>query len=241
MRYTHSFKLIQKQKHAGKISLVITVLIIFLIILLGFGELDAKLFFGGFFQSLTRVIIAYGISLVIALSLALFAISSKKIEEVTLPILDVLQSFPSFALYPLFVVWFGKASIVTILILIIEMVWPILFTTLTAQKQIRSDLTDAARIFGAKGIKYLIFVLMPLLFPAIVTGSLIAWGEAWEAIIAAEIIVQVPGVGSYLAQTGEHNSQILLIGIFLLLMLLFILNKYIWVPLLNLSTRYQND
>ena len=241
MRYTHSFKAIRKQRHAGKISLIISGLILGLVILLGFSALDAKLFFGGFLQSLTRVIISYGISLVIALLIALFTLSSKKIEDLLIPILDVLQSFPSFALYPLFVVWFGKTSLVTILILIINMVWPILFTVLTAQKQLRGDIVEAATIFGAKGFKYLIFVFMPLIFPAIITGSLIAWGEAWEAIIATEIIVQVPGVGSYLAQTGDHNPQILLIGIALLLMLLFLLNKYIWVPLLNLSTRYQNE
>ena len=242
MRYTHNIKIIRKRKHAIKISVILTLILLVLIILVGFTTLDAKQFFLGFFESLIRVSIAYAIALIFAVILMLLVSLSNKIEAVSLPILDVLQSFPSFALFPLFVVWFGRTSLVTIFILIITMVWPILFTLISAHKQIRQELVEAAQIFGAKGIKYLVFVLLPLLFPSLVTGSIVAWGEAWEAIIAAEIIVSVPGVGTYLAESATNNkTHILVIGILILLLLLFILNKYIWLPLLNLSTKYQQE
>lgn len=242
MRYTHNLKLIRKRKHATKISLIITSVLAILILVLGFTALDAQKFFIGFFESLTRVVIAYFISVVLAIGVSLIVVSSKTFEEISVPILDVLQSFPSFALFPLLVVWFGRTSLVTILILVISMIWPILFTILSAQKQLKGDLLEAAHLFRATGIKFLIYVLFPLMFPAIITGSIVAWGEAWETIIAAEIIVNVPGVGTYLAQGGQNlNSTVLLVGILLLLMLLFILNKYIWLPLLNMSTRYQQE
>lgn len=239
MRYTHSFKLIRRRRHAAKISLIITGVLSLLIILLGFGVLDAQSFFVGFVESLTRVVIAYGFSLLISSLLALLVISAKKVEDITLPILDALQSFPSFALYPLFVLWFGKVSLVTIIILIVEMIWPILFTLLSSYKQIHQDLFEAASTYGAKNWKFLLYVLFPLLLPGIITGSIVAWGEAWEAIIAAEIIVNIPGVGSYLANVGTSNhAELLIIGIALLLMMLFIINKYIWLPLLNFSIKY---
>lgn len=242
MRYTHTLRIIRKRKHVKKISILISLFLIGLIFVLGFTTLDAKQFFLGFLESFIRVSIAYLISILIAVCISLIVISSPKVEVVTVPILDVLQSFPSFALFPLFVLWFGKTSAVTICILIITMIWPILFTLLSAQKQIRLDLIDAAYAFGAKGNKYFIYVLLPLLFPAIITGSIVSWGEAWEAIIAAEIIVAIPGVGTYLAEAGKNNNfQILVIGIFLLLTILFILNKYLWLPLLNVSTKYQQE
>ncbi len=242
MRYTHNLRLIRRRKHTGKISLFLTASIIILVLLLGFTELDAKQFFLGFFESLLRVCIAYIISILLAITLTLFATSSEKVESLTIPILDVMQSFPSFALFPLLVVWFGKTAIVTIFILIITMIWPILFTLLSAKKQIRSDLLEAAQSFGATKVKFLQYVLFPLLFSAIITGSIVSWGEAWEVIIAAEIIVAIPGVGTYLAESGtNNNSQILLIGIILLLAMLFIINKYLWLPLLNLGTKYQQE
>lgn len=242
MRYTHSLRVIRKRKHTGKISIIMSLILVIMIFFVGFTTLDARQFFLGFLESLIRVTISYFIALFIALTLAFLVTISPTVENISVPILDVLQSFPSFALYPLFVLWFGKSGFVTILILLAEMIWPILFTLLGARKQIRQDLLEAGKAFGATGFNYYRYIIFPLILPAVVTGSIVAWGEAWEAIIAAEIIVNISGVGTYLAQNGSaSNSKILLIGILLLLSLLFVLNKYIWLPLLSMSTRYQQE
>lgn len=242
MRYTHNIKIIRKRKHVLKISIIFTFFLIILIAILGITTLDIHQFFFGFVESFFRVVISYSISLLLAILLTLFVSSSNKIEAVSLPILDVLQSFPSFALFPLLLVWFGRTAVVTIFILVISMIWPILFTLITAQKQIPTDTIEAAKIFGAKGIKYIFYILLPIMFPAIITGSIVAWGEAWETLIAAEIIVSVPGVGTYLAQAGNGGqTHVLIIGILLLLLILFIFNKYVWLSLLNTSTKYQQQ
>src|SRR2546428_3314979 len=110
MRYTHGLKIIRKRKHAVTISLVITGVLIVLILVLGFTALDAQKFFLGFFKSLIRVGIAYFISVALAFILSLVASSNKFMEEVTVPILDAMQSFPAFALAPLLIIWLGKTS-----------------------------------------------------------------------------------------------------------------------------------
>lgn len=241
VRYTHNIRIIRKRKHVVTISLIFTLILILLILVLGFTTLDIFTFFLGLFQSLGRVLIAYAVALLIALSMILIiSATSSSIESVIIPVLDALQSFPVFAIFPLLIVWFGKSSLDIIIILVLEMIWPIIFTLLSGQKQIKRDVLEAAEIFGATGIKNLFYVILPLLFPSIITGSIVAWGEAWETIIAAEIIVSVPGVGSYLSLAGQNNQMsVLIIGIILLLLILFMLNKYIWLPLLNLSTKYQ--
>ncbi len=242
MRYSHNIKAIRKRKHAFKISLVFTFFIVFLIAVLGFTTLNAQEFFLGFLDSLGRVITAYLIALVISILVVLLVTSTSFLESLFIPILDALQSFPSFALFPLLIVWFGRSSVDVIIILVLEMIWPMIFTFISAQKQIRNDILDASKIFGATKLKYLIFVLFPLLYPAIVTGSIVAWGEAWETIIAAEIIVNVPGVGNYLSLAGNNGqSNVLVIGILSLLLILFIINKYLWLSLLNASTKYQQE
>lgn len=203
---------------------------------------DTQKFFLGLFDSGARVIIAYFVSLLLAITLALSFSIMPMLESLLLPVLDALQSFPSFALFPLLIAWFGKSSLVTILILIVAMIWPILFTLVTAIKEIKQDFKDVAKIYGATKLKYLLFIVIPLLFPAIITGSIVAWGEAWETIIAAEIIVSVFGVGTYLATAGTQNqTNTLLIGILILLLVLFVFNKYVWLPLLEKSTKYQQE
>jgi len=241
MRYSWGIHHIRQRRHVVKISLILSGLIILLILLLGFTTLDAAKFFGGFGLSLVRVVIAYFIALAIAIFTALTVTSSKVLESAFIPILDALQSFPAFALFPLLIVWFGRTAPVIIIILVIEMVWPILFTVLTAKKQIREDLIEAAHAFDVRGYNFLKWVLFPLILPGIVTGSIVAWGEAWETIIAAEIIVSISGVGTYLSTVASTNPKQMVIGIGLLLLLLFLLNKYIWLPLLNRSTKYQQE
>lgn len=240
MRYTHHFKIIRKRRHALPISLIVLGIILILIFVFGFSQVDAKQFLTGFILSFLRVIIAYSISLIIALVISLTITQNKNLEDIGLPILDVLQSFPSFSILPLLLAIFGKSDLVAIIILTLAMIWPILFSILSGVKSENEEVLEAATIFGAKGLNRIIFVILPLIFPFIVTGSIVAWGEAWETVLAAEIIIKIPGVGNYLSGEGQAGrSDILIIGILLLMAILFILNKFLWIPLLNRSTKYQ--
>lgn len=239
MRYTHGLKIIRQKKHVVKLSLLISLALVLAVVLWGFRVLDVERFYVGFVESLIRVVVAYVIAITLGIAAVLVAMMNKQVEDVAIPILDVLQSFPSFALFPFLVLYLGKTSLVIVVILAIEMFWPVVFTLLGAYKQLRPDLLEAAHVYGAHGSKLLRFVLLPLLFPAVVTGSIVAWGEAWETIIAAEIIINLPGVGSYLS--SSQNGYFWTVGMLTLLALLFIINKYLWLPLLNVSTRFQTD
>lgn len=242
MHYTQNFLLIRKRKYFIHISSLLLLLILFLIFSFGFSQVDANSFLSGFLKSFTRVVIAYVLSFFISFLLALLTNHSKSTEKVLLPLLDALQSFPSFSILPLLIVWLGRVDWVVITVLVLVMIWPMLFTLLTSLKQRREDLEEAATVFGAKGWKRFRYITFPLLLPAVITGSVVAWGEAWETVLGAEIIVSASGVGSYLfSQSKGGNPQILIIGIFLLLTLLFLLNKFVWIPLLNRSTKFQND
>lgn len=236
-----SFHTLRKHQNTRVTSLVLLIILAVAVFLAGFKVPDIQIFFSGFALSFFRVSLAYVISLVGALLLALVATANAKAESIAIPILDVLQSFPSFALFPLLLVFFGSSSIVTIAILVVSMIWPLVFTIVTGRKQIKDELLDAAYIFNARGLKFYQHFLFPLLFPAIITGSIIAWGEAWETIIAAEIIVQIKGVGTYLAEIPTSQPQVLAVGIIALMTLLFFVNKYFWLKLLSISTKYQQE
>jgi NitT/TauT family transport system permease protein len=241
MHYTHHFAIIRKRRHVFPISLVVLGIILSLIFVFGFSKISAYDFLTGFGLSFVRVLAAYLISLALALAITIVVTKNKRIEDLSLPILDVLQSFPCFSILPLIMAYLGDSNSVTIIILVITMIWPILFSLLTGFKAQNPELLEASKIFGATGYKKIIYVTIPLLYPALITGSIVAWGEAWEAIIATEIITKIPGVGTYLDQAAAaNNSNILIIGILLLLSILFIFNKLIWIPLLNKVTKYTN-
>lgn len=240
MRYTHHFHIIRSRKHTVPISLFVLTLILTLVFVFGFREVDVYKFTSGFILSFIRVLIAYLIALSLSIIISLFITVNKSVEDIALPALDVLQSFPSFSVLPLLLTVFRQLDTVAVLILILAMIWPILFSILTGIKSQNQELLDAATVFGATGLKKITFITIPLIFPSLVTGSIVAWGEAWETILAAEIIIRIPGVGTYLSEAGsKNNSHVLIIGILLLLAVLFVLNKFFWIPLLNKSTKYQ--
>ena len=249
MRYTH-------QLHRDKISRPrfrwLSVAIFFLIIaiiatLVGFSGLfniDKAAFIGGFLSSFGRVTAAYLIAFVLAVSIALIISSNSKIEEIFLPILDVLQSFPSFVLFPLLVTSIkNQPDAIIILVLMLEIIWPILFAVISGIKGRRDDLEEAATIFGATGAKRFGNFTLPMLLPSIITGSIVGWGEGWESIIAAELLVSTHfGIGKYLGELGASGQDsALLFGVVFLLILLFIINKIVWLPLLHKSTKFQAD
>jgi ABC-type nitrate/sulfonate/bicarbonate transport system permease component len=219
------------------------VLFAIIAIFVNFTKLNKAELFLGFLASLSRITIAYLIALVIALVLAFFITVNEKVENIFLPIFDVLQSFPSFALFPALIVALKSTEVIIITVLVITIIWPIMFSIISGIKNRREDLEEAATIFGAKGWKKIIHFTLPELAPSIVTGSIVGWGEGWEFIVGAELLVKTNvGIGNYLGFLGATQQNTLLaLGILILLFLLFVLNKLLWLPLLTKTTKYQSE
>ncbi len=189
-----------------------------------------------------RVVVAYLISLVAAVVIGFLVTRNTTVEDVFLPILDVLQSFPSFAILPIATLWFGASDLTAIVFLVITIIWPVLFSIVSGIKNLRGDMSEAAHVFGARGFGLVWNFLLPAIFPSIVTGSIIGWGEAWDAIIGAEIIGISTGIGAFLAISSRAgDGKTLALGIFTLLFFVFFLNKLIWLPLLKKSTQFATE
>jgi ABC-type anion transport system duplicated permease subunit len=118
---------------------------------------------------------------------------------------------------------------------VITIIWPIFFTVVSQLKLLKTEWQEAVQISGLKGFNYLKYYLWPASLPGLITGSIIGLGEGWEALVATEIIVNHPvGLGSFF-QTYTTSGSITALGIFGLLLLIFCVNKLIWLPLLEWS------
>ncbi len=243
LRTSHKPNILQRHLRSSLLQLaIILVVMVPLLVIIGFSRINPHLFLSGFLASFLRVAVAYLISLVLALLLAFLITTNRVVENFLLPIFDVLQSFPSFALIPILATTLARSpDLVVVAVLVIAMVWPLLFGIIGGLKNRRSDLEEAATMFGAQGIRRFYSFTLPELFPSIMTGSIVSWGNAWDLLIGAELLVTVTGgVGRYLGALGQQNQRGLLsLGIVAYLLILFIINKIIWLPLLSKATRYQ--
>jgi NitT/TauT family transport system permease protein len=174
-----------------------------------------------------RLAIAYGI-----------LVGWSPFADILFPFFDVLQNLPSFALIPLFIHFLGFTNQMIILFAVSSIIWPILFAVLTAIKTAHSDLNDAATIFGARGFGRIPYYLAPLSYPAMLTGSIVGIAIGWEAVIGAEIITNAMGFGAFIKEASSTGlNQAAVAGMLGILVIVFILNRLVWAPLLNESAK----
>lgn len=241
MRYSHQIKIYKKRWHLAVTFAVVLLPFIFIFVFSRLSDVETSKVFIDLFASFMRVAAAYIISLILAVIFGIF-LGRGKLGNFFLPLFDILQSFPSFALLPLLIIWFGIGNTAAIFFLIITIIWPILFSMLSAIHMERKDLDEAAFIFGAVGFKKLLYFIMPVSLPGLITGSIVGLGEGWEAIVGAEIIGVTPGIGGFLnAASTDGNIKVLAFGIIALMLFLFSMNKIIWLPLLKRSHEYSHE
>jgi len=184
-----------------------------------------------------RIAIAYGIALALGVSIALL-VGWSPFADILFPFFDILQNLPSFALFPLFIYFLGFTDQMIILFAVSSIIWPILFAVLTAIKSAHKDLSDAATIFGARGFRRIRYYLAPLSFPSILTGSIVGIAIGWEAVIGAEIIANISGFGAFIKNVDTSGiSSAEVAGALGILVIVFVVNRLVWAPLLADSAR----
>ena len=203
--------------------------------------------------SMTRLTIAFSLSVVLAIGAACLVTSSRRAESILMPVFDILQSVPVLAFFPAAVVLFARFKFyegAAMFVLQTAMLWPLLFSLVGAIRAIPRDVQDAARVFGAHGFRYWRFVVLPACFPGLVTGSILAFAAGWNVVIVAEFInygglqLSLPGLGSMLDRATQRNppdTTLFLVSLGAMITLIIVANRVLWNPLMVRSERYKFD
>ncbi len=203
--------------------------------------------------STLRVVAAYLISLAIALPLAIHVARSSRGARVGLPVIEVIASFPATALFPVIIfqlVPYLGAEGAAVLMLLTGMIWYLFFNLLSGVRGLAPDLEEAARAFGLRGRMFLRRVVLPGLFPALVTGSITAFGGGWNTLIVAEYLkvgvghsLSLLGIGQLIDLGYAEGAYPLMVGaLFTLVAGVVALNELLWKPLYRRAAeRYRYD
>lgn len=235
---SHGLKVYSRTHHVLIALGVLLLPVLFLFFIGGLSHVHMQDLLHGIGLSLYRLVLGYFIALTIGATIAIL-VGWSPLATSLVPIFDVLQNIPSFALIPVFALFLGYTNIMAIVFAATSIIWPILFYVLNALRTARTELNEAATVFGATGTKRIFHYLIPLSFPAIVTSSIVGISIGWEAIIGIEIIGFKNGVGVFLNQASALGDKTtLLVGILAILILVFSINKLIWMPLLKKTQLY---
>jgi NitT/TauT family transport system permease protein len=208
------------------------------------------------FFTLSRLTIAYLISLAIAISMGVLAAEKKKFAMIFYPLYDIGQAVPILALFPILFVavshFFGGRlglEITAITMLVLDMIWYMFLNIVVAVKTIPEETREVSKIFGFKGMKRITHIVLPAIIPAIVTGSILAWGTGWNTVIFSEYmphgneVLSVPGLGSFLSKEGyeEGNTILLIFILFIISSIVIFMEKFIWKKLLERTEKYEME
>ena len=122
------------------------------------------------YQTLTIIIASVIFSLLLGLPLGILVASSKRADAIVRPILDTMQTMPSFVYLIPAVMLLGTGNIPALLATTIYAVPPVIRLTSHGIQQVNSEVVEAAKAFGSTKSQTLFKVQIPQAMPTIMTG-----------------------------------------------------------------------
>jgi NitT/TauT family transport system permease protein len=148
------------------------------------------------------------IGTVLGLVLAAFELARRSIR----PLVVALQITPFVAWVPLAVIWFGVTERAVVFVAIAGSFPAVTLATLQGIRQVPPLYVRAGRTLGATGWELQRSVVFPAALPAYMAGVQQAWGFAWKALMAGELIVRATGangLGHLLDRSQNVASELL--------------------------------
>ena len=120
--------------------------------------------------TLSLVITSVFFCMVIGLPTGIVIARSSKLEGIFRPVLDAMQTTPAFVYLVPVVMLFGIGNVPGVVVTIVFALPPLIRLTNLGIRQVRPDLIEASRAFGASPWQLLTRVQLPLAMPTIMAG-----------------------------------------------------------------------
>ncbi|MGQ9845251.1 MAG: ABC transporter permease [Caldisericia bacterium] len=171
---------------------------------------------------------------------------NSKVSKYAQPVVQILASIPATAIFPIILLFFlnlkGGLNISSVILMALGTQWYLLFNVIGGANQIPKDLIEVSKIFSIKGRKWWSILIIPSLFPSLITGGITAWGGAWNSSIVSEYvnfggkIHSIQGLGALISRATESGNTALLASSTLFMAIIVVLfNRFFWRRMYNLS------
>ena len=174
-----------------------------------------------------------------------------RLSGIAQPIAQIAASVPAPALFPIVLLLLirigGGLGIASIVLLLLGTQWYILFNVIAGASAIPSDLKEVCETFHLSKIQRWRKLILPAIFPYLITGFVTASGGAWNASIIAEYFrfrnqtFSITGLGAVISRaTDAGNFPVLLGATVVISAMVVTVNRLIWRRLYTLaSTRFK--
>ena len=174
-----------------------------------------------------------------------------KLSAIAQPIAQIAASVPAPALFPVVLLLLirvgGGLGIGSIVLLLLGTQWYILFNVIAGASAIPADLKEVCETFHLSKIQRWRKLILPAIFPYLITGFVTASGGAWNASIIAEYFrfrnqtFSITGLGAVISRATDAGNFPVLLGATLVISAMVVtINRLVWRRLYTLaSTRFK--
>ena len=176
-----------------------------------------------------------------------------RLARVVQPIAQILASVPATAFFPILLMALvrigGGLGIGSIALMLLGTQWYILFNVIAGAMSIPSDLREVASLYHFTRWQRWIKLILPGIFPYLITGMVTASGGAWNASVMAEysrvkgVTLSTIGLGAQIdAATDSGRFSMLLLATIMISLMVVTMNRLVWRRLYHLAeTRFKLD
>jgi len=193
----------------------------------------------GLGATLLRVALALALAMAWTIPVGVAIGTNPRLAAWLQPAVQVAASVPATALFPAFLLLVlqlpGGLSLAAVLLMLTGTQWYILFNVIAGAAAIPQDLKYTSDLLHLGGFDRWRTLVLPALFPFIITGAITAGGGAWNASIVAEYVsfggqtVHTVGIGALIADataTGQYPR--LLAATASMVLTVVLINRGIW-------------
>lgn len=198
-----------------------------------------------------RVIVALFLSLLWTVPVGVAIGRNPHLAQLLQPMTQIAASVPATALFPVLLLylvhWSGGLQIGAIVLMLLGTMWYILFNVIAGAQTIPSELFEAAKVYRLSRVQRWKTLILPGIFPYLVTGMITAVGAAWNASIVSEYVqfqgktLTTLGLGATISQaSATRNYALLLAATGVMSLIVVLTNRLVWRRLYRLAqSKYQ--
>jgi NitT/TauT family transport system permease protein len=174
-----------------------------------------------------------------------------RLARIAQPLAQIAASVPATALFPVLLIALvhagGGLGIGSIVLMLLGTQWYILFNVIAGAIAIPSDLKEVSGLFHFGSVQRWKTLILPGIFPYLITGLVTASGGAWNASIIAEYFhlrgqtLSTLGLGAEISRATDHGQfDMLLMATIIMALMVVTINRLVWRPLFQLAeTKYR--
>ena len=155
---------------------------------------------GALIDTLALLIVSVLVTVVIGIPIGIAMSGSKLLRKIVTPVLDVMQTMPSFVYLIPVLMLFGIGKVPALFATVIYALPPLIRLTTLGVTQVNHEMVEAGRSFGSTHLQLLIGIKLPQALPSIMAGINQAVMMSLAMVVLASMI-GAPGLGEDVLQS----------------------------------------